>query len=243
MWLGQRGLVPSPPPSGSPSKNVTSVLCWFNGVCFASSYSDFPLSVVVCACWFIWLERNSFIFECSPPNYLRVLTKISSLNVDWLQKNETQFCSVPPPRPAAPLSDEEYLLFFCDGSFRPSSGLAVIGGVIKQLRFCTIVVDNQALVEQSSSENVPPWEISVIIEDIRDLARRQNVDFRFVPRKCNRAAHWLAAKACDEGLFHNWLGCRPPHLVFLIASSGQLLLIFFFFCPLFVSVFVVQYFF
>lgn len=54
--------------------------------------------------------------------------------MDLLQKKETQFCSVtpvPPSRPAAPLSDEDSLVFFCDCSFRPSIGLAAIGGVLR----------------------------------------------------------------------------------------------------------------
>lgn len=47
--------------------------------------------------------------------------------------------------------------------------------------------DNFSLVKLSSSEDVPLWELSSCLHDIRVLTKLWNINFRFVERSCNKA--------------------------------------------------------
>ena len=88
------------------------------------------------------------------------------------------------------------------------------------LRHVALIGDNQSLVIRlSSSDIVPPWEVSSILHDIRLLVKQWTISCFFVSINCNRTAHWLANRTCSNCLFGDWVGC-PPSLVSLVVLDG-----------------------
>ncbi|KAK1384337.1 hypothetical protein POM88_022072 [Heracleum sosnowskyi] len=53
-------------------------------------------------------------------------------------------------------------------------------------------------VSFSSSQDAPPWQISI------------NLSFAFALRSCNRVAHWIAQQTLMDKLPCNWI-VDPPH--------------------------------
>lgn len=92
-------------------------------------FSDFALSAsctgyFIVLCWFIWIERNKFVFEIEFPSYFIVLSRTSSLWSDWTaSKSMYPRSSVGTFDPPSVLHSAEGATFFCDGAFDRSSAV------------------------------------------------------------------------------------------------------------------------
>lgn len=67
----------------------------------------------------------------------------------------------------------------------------------------------------------PPWEISAIISDIRQMAKQMHIKFSHTPQTCNRIAHWVASKAMQGSLDASWVSYRPEELVVLLRADSM----------------------
>lgn len=72
--------------------------------------------------------------------------------------------------------------------------------------------DNQSIIKLCLTENVPPWECSAIVEDIRTQSLYVNCSFVWIPRTYNRVAHWVASQHLKGSLLPNWVSNPPPLL-------------------------------
>ncbi|CAK9183717.1 unnamed protein product [Ilex paraguariensis] len=88
-----------------------------------------------------------------------------------------------------------------------------------KLQQATIQSDYMEIVKLSSSEGVPPWEISAFVDDIRHFSRVLNLRFLHKPRALNRAAHWVAAHTLSNSIPLSWVSCPPPELKALQSSD------------------------
>ena len=63
--------------------------------------------------------------------------------------------------------------------------------IITQQRIAHSIVESdcKVVVHLLQSDNAPPWDSAVVIEDIRFMASVSSISFSFVPRSGNRAAH------------------------------------------------------
>ncbi|KAL7218984.1 hypothetical protein ACSBR2_012116 [Camellia fascicularis] len=63
---------------------------------------------------------------------------------------------------------------------------------VHKLQKVEIEHDNRTAILLGVSENVPPWEVAIILQDIRNLASLRKHHLRWSSRSCNRVAHRLA---------------------------------------------------
>ncbi|THG09176.1 hypothetical protein TEA_004252 [Camellia sinensis var. sinensis] len=52
--------------------------------------------------------------------------------------------------------------------------------------------DNQGAIKLSVSEDAPPWDCAALVADIKALAHKRGLSFRWRPRSVNSAANWVA---------------------------------------------------
>lgn len=67
----------------------------------------------------------------------------------------------------------------------------------------------------SVSEKVPPWEVGVLLRDIKTMASRRNFSFRWRPRHTKKVAHWLGKAALSGDLGSYWVNTPAPLAAFL----------------------------
>ncbi|XP_028077852.1 uncharacterized protein LOC114279770 [Camellia sinensis] len=73
--------------------------------------------------------------------------------------------------------------------------------------------DNQGVIKLSVSEDAPPWECAALVADIKALAHKRGLSFRWCPRSANSAANWVALARLGGYLPVNWVTCPPLLLV------------------------------
>lgn len=88
--------------------------------------------------------------------------------------------------------------------------LGVLGAVIEP--------DNQVAIKLSVSVLVPPWEVSYLVMDIRQLKQDSGVCLSWVKREANDLAHVVATKALRGLLPFNWLASSFVVYVLAIVS-------------------------
>lgn len=81
-----------------------------------------------------------------------------------------------------------------------------------QLQNTIIESDNQTVIKLCSTENVPPWELAPIIDDIRLFSNLACCSFSWVRKHCNRAAHWIATNFLNGAIPFDWVVNPPPSL-------------------------------
>ena len=129
MWDKSSGSNSAPPPS------TVSALNWFNN-CLSDNQSivssELTCNIIV-LCWFIWLERNKFLFEDSRPLAVSVFSRAASL---WVSFDEAAGGNIPQHKPPPLLvkwspPPENRLKFNVDGGFKRDSNSASIGGCVR----------------------------------------------------------------------------------------------------------------
>lgn len=65
--------------------------------------------------------------------------------------------------------------------------------------------DSKILISLISSELDPPWEVAVIVKNIRFLSAPLGIRWQFLPRSFNLVAHWVAKESIRGSLFVNWV--------------------------------------
>ncbi|KAL7252179.1 hypothetical protein ACSBR1_013931 [Camellia fascicularis] len=81
--------------------------------------------------------------------------------------------------------------------------------------------DNRTIILLSVSEKVPPWEVGVLLRDIKTMASRCNFSFRWNPRHTNKVAHWLAKAALSGDLGSYWVVNPPAPLAALLSFDSS----------------------
>ncbi|KAH7853442.1 hypothetical protein Vadar_002449 [Vaccinium darrowii] len=81
--------------------------------------------------------------------------------------------------------------------------------------------DNKQAILLSVSESVPPWEVRAVVLDIRHLAVKGAISFRWTRREANKAAHEVAALALRNLLPCNWI-VYPPSLFSVLCKDVSL---------------------
>ncbi|XP_028099060.1 uncharacterized protein LOC114298654 [Camellia sinensis] len=87
------------------------------------------------------------------------------------------------------------------------------------LSFVEIESDNQMVIKLCVSEQVPPWELSAIILDIRHFASVYHLSFSWTHRSNNRVAHWVATSQASQVLPVSWAGFPPDSLLSLLSTD------------------------
>lgn len=97
--------------------------------------------------------------------------------------------------------------------------IRLVGRILvdNQVSEAIIESDNKEVIHLCSTEDVPPWEFSTVVEDIRCLSSSFRFSFSWIPRRCNEAAHWVATQHLK--------GSLPPNWMFNIHSSLSLICI------------------
>ena len=68
---------------------------------------------------------------------------------------------------------------------------ACLLGAVRGLAGLPICSDSKEVISLASSNLDPPWEINVIIQDIRSLAHPSGFKFIHAPRNFNKVAHCI----------------------------------------------------
>ncbi|XP_028111659.1 uncharacterized protein LOC114309966 [Camellia sinensis] len=79
--------------------------------------------------------------------------------------------------------------------------------------------DSQLVIQLCVSETVPPWEISVVILDIRALALQFHLSFTWTRHSNNKVAHWVAKTQASNSLPDIWNVYLPSSFVTLLFSD------------------------
>lgn len=82
--------------------------------------------------------------------------------------------------------------------------------------------DNRQAILLSVSESVPPWDVRAVVLDIRHLATKGSISFRWVRRQANKAAHEVAALALRNSLPRNWSVNPPLSLISVLCKDVSL---------------------
>ena len=120
-------------------------------------------------------------------------------------------------------------VIFCSGeSFPATSPLMAELCAIRNA--CRLVVDygwQNAIVESdsklaislASTEQVPPWNLAVIVDDIRTWASQLDICFSWVRRNCNIAAHVVAKMSFDSHERFFWDVVFPEQITSVVRSD------------------------
>jgi hypothetical protein len=87
--------------------------------------------------------------------------------------------------------------------------------------WCGAIVesDSQMAISLSSSETVPPWSLSALIDDIRTWSKNLQLTFSWVNRVNNQVAHWTAQFALSSNQCIMWDVSYPCELTSLARSD------------------------
>ena len=105
---------------------------------------------------------------------------------------------------------------FCAEAFalREACRLLQANGISNAVIFS----DCKSLVSIISADLEPPWEIEVVIKDIKFLSSNLSLVWQFIPRRFNSIAHELASEALQGHLPSNWFVAPPVGLSRLFGS-------------------------
>ena len=95
---------------------------------------------------------------------------------------------------------------------------ACLLGSIRGCQESIICSDSKRVIELSSWDLKPPWEIAAIIDYIRAIEANRSVKFIFIPRNCNFVAHWVLQASIRGDLPVNWVSSPPSRLQCLISK-------------------------
>ncbi|KAF7146972.1 hypothetical protein RHSIM_Rhsim03G0129900 [Rhododendron simsii] len=80
--------------------------------------------------------------------------------------------------------------------------------------------DYKQAILLSVSELVPPWDVAVVVLDIRDLAKASGNVFSWEHQVTNKAAYTVTALAKSGNLPCNWVICPPLSLLPIFTSDA-----------------------
>ncbi|XP_028084016.1 uncharacterized protein LOC114285186 [Camellia sinensis] len=87
------------------------------------------------------------------------------------------------------------------------------------LSFVEIESDNQMVIKLCVSEQVPPWELSAIILDIRYFASAYQLSFSWTHRSNNRVVNWVAKTQASQDLPVSWAVLPPVSLLSFLSAD------------------------
>ncbi|KAI7988222.1 putative ribonuclease H protein [Camellia lanceoleosa] len=88
-----------------------------------------------------------------------------------------------------------------------------------KMSFVEIESDNQLVIKLCVSEQVPPWELSAIIMDIRSFASAYQLSFSWTNRSNNRVANWMAQTQASQSLPVSWAVLPPVSFLSLLSAD------------------------
>ncbi|KAM7516612.1 hypothetical protein LguiA_006195 [Lonicera macranthoides] len=89
-----------------------------------------------------------------------------------------------------------------------------------RIKEAVIESDNSSVVSWCIAEDgAPPWEVKVIIDDIRTLAIKASLSVSVIRRSANEVANWIARIALSLGSWSFNMGCIPHKLALLVSKD------------------------
>lgn len=88
----------------------------------------------------------------------------------------------------------------------------------KLFQSLTIFSDSLEAIKLCALDLAPPWDVRLLIRDIKDGCSGLNLKFRHVGRAKNRVAHWVASKAARDSLPLDWVSLHALYFDSALAS-------------------------
>ncbi|KAI8031689.1 hypothetical protein LOK49_LG01G02084 [Camellia lanceoleosa] len=164
------------------------------------------LGIVAWIGWFIWKDRNNYVFNHLPVEPSSTLHRARVAMVEF----ENAILNG--------LTKKEYISSSFQGEALACRWACIFAQACG-LQGATIEGDNKLVILLSVSETVPSWEYGLVIDDIRRLASQEMLILQWSPRSANSVAHWVAQASLHGYLPQDWVSNPPAALATLSGAS------------------------